>query len=129
LVQIEREEFMKVLIVDDSRAMRMIVKRTLRQVGYGAATVNEASNGKEALESIQAERPDLVLSDWNMPEMSGIELLQEIKARSMPVRVGLVTSQGTPEMQQRAKDAGALFLLTKPFTPEAFKAALEPVLG
>jgi two-component system, chemotaxis family, chemotaxis protein CheY len=120
---------MKVLIVDDSRAMRMIVKRTLRQAGYGSATVNEASNGKEALESIQADRPDLVLTDWNMPEMTGIELLQELKARSMYVRVGVVTSQGTAEMRRQAKDAGAVFLLAKPFTTEDLKAAVEPVLG
>lgn len=61
--------------------------------------------------------------------MTGIELLQEIKSRSIPVRVGVVTSQGTAEMQQQAKDAGAVFLLAKPFTPEDFRAAVEPVLG
>jgi two-component system, chemotaxis family, chemotaxis protein CheY len=120
---------MKILIVDDSRAMRMIVKRTLQQAGYETATISEATNGKEALERIQADSPDLVLTDWNMPEMTGIELLLEIKARSLPVRVGVVSSQGTTEMQQQAKDAGALFLLAKPFTADTFRAAVEPVLG
>jgi two-component system, chemotaxis family, chemotaxis protein CheY len=119
---------MKVLIVDDSRAMRMIVKRTLRQAGFGNATVNEASNGKEALAAIESDKPDLVLTDWNMPEMTGIELLLALKAKAITVKVGVVTSQGTAEMQQQAKDAGAVFLLAKPFTAEAFRAALEPVM-
>lgn len=120
---------MKILIVDDSRAMRMIIKRTLKEAGYGEATVSEASNGREALVTIQSEQPDLVLTDWNMPEMTGIELLREIQTRSLGVRVGVVTSQGTASMQQEAKDAGAVFLLSKPFTPDMFRAAVEPVLG
>jgi two-component system chemotaxis response regulator CheY len=119
---------MKVLIVDDSRAMRMIVKRTLRQAGFSGVTVSEASNGKEALASIESDKPDLVLTDWNMPEMTGIELLLALKEKDIRVKVGVVTSQGTAEMQQQAKDAGAVFLLAKPFTPEAFRSALEPVM-
>ncbi len=119
---------MNVLIVDDSRAMRMIVKRTLRQAGFSGLNVQEAANGKEALDKIIGETPDLVLTDWNMPEMTGIELLLALKEREIQVKVGVVTSQGTAEMQEQAKQAGALFLLAKPFTPESFRAALEPVM-
>jgi two-component system chemotaxis response regulator CheY len=119
---------MKVLIVDDSRAMRMIVKRTLRQAGFTGLTIQEASNGKEALDTIISDSPDLVLTDWNMPEMTGIELLHALKEQSIKVKVGVVTSQGTAEMQSQAKDAGALFLLAKPFTADSFRAALEPVI-
>jgi len=61
---------MHILIVDDSRAMKMIVQRTLRQAGYTALTVKEASSGKEALELLSTESVDLVLSDWNMPEIT-----------------------------------------------------------
>ena len=78
---------MKVLIVDDSRAMRMIVKRTLRQAGFSGLHVEEAGNGKEALESIEAGAPDLVLTDWNMPEMTGIELLHALQAKQISVKV------------------------------------------
>ena len=120
---------MKVLIVDDSSAMRMIVKRTMRQAGYGNHTVTEASNGREALESIKGDKPDLVLTDWAMPEMNGIELLKAIKEEQIPVKVGVVTSQGSAAIQQQAKDEGALFVLTKPFTPDTFKQALDPVLA
>ena len=121
---------MKILVVDDSRAMRMIVKRTLRQAGYGEVTVEEATDGKEALDALRSggDLPDLVLTDWNMPNMSGIELLEALR-EGPKVKVGFVTTEGTAEMRQRATDAGALFLITKPFTADHFKAALDPVLG
>jgi two-component system chemotaxis response regulator CheY len=72
------EDHMKLLIVDDSKAMRMIVARTLRQAGYGGADFREAENGAQALEAIRADKPHLVLCDWNMPQMSGMELLSAL---------------------------------------------------
>lgn len=120
---------MKILIVDDSKAMRMIVQRTLRQAGYTDHAVTEASDGAEALDALRKEPFDLVLSDWNMPQMSGIELLHAIQAEKLGVRFGFVTSEGTPPMRQQASDAGALFLIAKPFTVESFQQALRPVLG
>lgn len=120
---------MKVLIVDDSRAMRMIVTRTLRQAGYGGAQIREAENGAEALAAIRSEHPDLVLCDWNMPEMSGIELLSTLNQQGLKVRFGFVTSEGTDTMRERARQEGALFLIAKPFTAETFGTALTPVLG
>lgn len=120
---------MKLLIVDDSKAMRMIVRRTLRQAGYGHHDVQEASNGREALEALGSAGADVVLSDWNMPEMSGMELLARLQADGVRVPFGFVTSESTPEMRERARQAGALFLIAKPFTAESFQAALAPVLG
>lgn len=120
---------MKILIVDDSKAMRMIVRRTLRQAGFGDHAVVEANNGKEALENIRQSLPDLVLSDWNMPEMSGIELLDSLRAEGINVKFGFVTTERTPEMRVRASEAGASFLIVKPFTPEDFKDALAPLVG
>ena len=67
---------MKILIADDSKAMRMIVIRTMRQAGLEGHEIIEAENGKEALDLTRAKSPDLILSDWNMPEMSGIEFLR-----------------------------------------------------
>ena len=116
---------MKILIVDDSKAMRMIVKRTLRQAGYGNHDVQEATNGKEAFDHILANgRPDLVLCDWNMPEMTGIELLENLNNENVRVKFGFVTSEGTAEMRQRASSAGALFLIAKPFTADHFQKEL-----
>lgn len=119
---------MKVLIVDDSRVMRQIVRRTLRQAGFDGLDVLEAENGRQAFDLVGAERPGLVLSDWNMPDMSGLDCLLALRAAGSGVPFGFVTSEGSPEMRQRAAEAGALFLIAKPFTPDAFQEALSGVL-
>src|ERR1700759_2211782 len=120
---------MKILIADDSRVMRQIVVRTLRQAGFGDHDLVEATNGKEALDMTNAESPDLVLSDWNMPEMTGIEVLRALRAAGNGVKFGFVTSECTPEMQQQAEAAGAAFFIVKPFTAERFDEVLTPTLG
>jgi two-component system chemotaxis response regulator CheY len=121
------EEAVKILVVDDSKAMRLIVRRTLRQAGFENCEVAEAADGKLALDAIRAAPPDLVLSDWNMPEMTGIELLEELRREGMNVRFGFVTTEGTPDMRTRALEAGASFLLAKPFTPEQLRETLQKV--
>ena len=117
---------MKILIVDDSKAMRRIVQRTVTQTSVGeGATLLEATNGLEAIDVIKAEQPDLVLSDWNMPEMNGIELLTSLRGENVDVRFGFITSESTPEMYEKAMAQGASFLVTKPFTAESLDAALS----
>jgi two-component system chemotaxis response regulator CheY len=120
---------MKILIADDSKVMRQIVTRTLRQAGFSGHDIVEATDGAEAFDVVQSDAPDLVLSDWNMPNMSGIELLQKLRGSGSAVPFGFVTSEGSPEMRERAEKAGALFLIAKPFTAEAFSEVLSPVLG
>ena len=120
---------MKILIADDSRVMRQIVIRTLRQAGHGGHEIVEAENGREALDMVRAESPDLVLSDWNMPEMNGIEFLQALRAEGNNVTFGFVTSEGSDAMRQQAAASGALFLIAKPFTADMFAEALKPVFG
>jgi len=120
---------MKILVVDDSKAMRMIIQRTLRQAGFGEHPVTEAGNGVEAMAALGREAFDLVLSDWNMPQMSGIELLVAVRSRKVPVRFGFVTSEGTLPMRQQATEAGAEFLIAKPFTAEVFEQALRGILA
>lgn len=119
---------MKILIVDDSKAMRMIILRTLRQAGFEGHTVLQAANGAEALAVVQAERPELVISDWNMPGMSGPELVQELSKRGSSAKVGFITSEGTAEMKRQAVDLGVFFFLTKPFTVDSFREAIGLVL-
>lgn len=115
---------MMILIVDDSKAMRMIITRTLRQAGFDGEVL-EAANGVEAFQKLQSCAPDLVLCDWNMPEMTGIDLLEQLTTNRVPVKLGFVTSESTPLMRARAMDAGALFLISKPFTTEHFEEALR----
>ncbi|WP_082574212.1 response regulator [Cellulomonas sp. Root137] len=118
----------RVLVTDDSRVMRQIVIRTLRQAGYDW-DVREAADGAEALEAIRADEPDVVLSDWNMPNMNGIDLLRRLRAEGFGTPFGFVTSEGSPEMRAQAEAAGALFLIAKPFTPDAFREVIDPVLA
>jgi two-component system chemotaxis response regulator CheY len=118
----------KILVVDDSRVMRQIVTRTLRQAGFGHHDVVEAADGRQAYDAVQSEKPDLVISDWNMPEMTGIDVLRSLRGGGNNIRFGFVTSECTTEMQQAAESAGALFFIVKPFTAERFTEVLSPIL-
>ncbi len=120
---------MKILVVDDSSAMRMMITRTLRQAGFDGNDVEQAEDGAIALESIRNNEPDLVLADWNMPNMTGLELLEALRAEEIEVNFGFITTESTTEMRQKAADAGAKFLIAKPFTAESFEKALTTVLG
>ena len=119
---------MKILIIDDSRVMRLIVARNIRLAGFDDVIVIEAANGKEGLDSIEEAKPDAVLCDWNMPEMSGLQLLRVVKDRQISVKIGVITSDSSPETHSQALEAGALFVLTKPFEADEFKEALNGVL-
>ena len=120
---------MKVVIADDSRVMRQIVLRTLRQAGFAHHDYVEATDGADALEKIREHTPELVLSDWNMPNTTGIELLRALRAQGNEVPFGFVTSEGSEDMRDIAAQAGAMFLIAKPFTAESFEDALGPVLA
>lgn len=115
---------MRVLVADDSVVMRRIVVRTLRQAGFDCSDVVEAADGRQAYETTLSEEPDLVLSDWNMPEMTGIESLRAIRAAGSKVLFGFVTSEGSDAMRVEAAAAGAAFLIAKPFTADTFREVL-----
>lgn len=115
---------MRVLVVDDSMVMRRIVVRTLRQAGFDVSDIVEAADGRQAYETVMTDGPDLVLSDWNMPEMTGIESLRAIRAAGSNVLFGFVTSEGSEEMRAEAAAAGAAFLIAKPFTADTFRDVL-----
>jgi two-component system, chemotaxis family, chemotaxis protein CheY len=118
---------MKILVVDDSKAMRMIVLRSLRQAGFGDAEMLEAEDGAQALEKVTSEEPDLILSDWNMPNMTGIELLKALREAGCNTTFGFVTSESTPQMREQAVAAGASFLIAKPFTADTLEEMLSGV--
>ncbi len=116
---------MKILIVDDSTAMRRIVRRTLEKAGFTGHEVIEAENGALALARVESDQPDLILADWNMPELSGIGMLRALRERGIATPFGFVTSEGTEAMREEAAAASACFFLTKPFTPELMAEALR----
>jgi two-component system chemotaxis response regulator CheY len=109
--------------------MRGIVQRVIRQAGFRGLTVGEAENGAQALEKLRSEKPKLILSDWNMPEMSGIDFLMQVRASANNVPFGFITSETSAAIRALAMNSGASFLLCKPFSPEDVQAALFPILG
>ncbi len=115
---------MKIMIIDDSTAMRMIVRKTLRIAGFEGHEYSEFDDAQKAFAAIKSAPPDLILSDWNMPNMTGIELVEALAKGGIRIKFGFITTEATPNMRQRAAAAGASFLIAKPFTPESFKEIL-----
>ena len=116
-----------VLIVDDSAAIRKILQRVLRQAEVPLGTVYEAGDGREALEQLRAQKVGLVLSDINMPNMDGLQLLREIRAngawRDLPVV--MITTEGGQTRVMEAVQLGASGYVRKPFTADQIKEKLE----
>lgn len=120
---------MDVLLVDDSKTMRMLVQRALRQAGYRDLAIGEAESGRDALDKLGQCVPRLILSDWNMPVMSGIDFLKELRAGKSNIPFGFITSEASVQIKEQAMESGAQFLITKPFTTEGVQEALAPFLG
>jgi two-component system chemotaxis response regulator CheY len=120
---------MNVLIVDDSKAMRCIIARALREMGVPGTPYLEAANGKIALQTIASTDPELVISDLNMPEMSGMELLKALRLEGRQTPFGFVTSEASAQLRQEAAEAGATFVVTKPFTAANLSLTLGPLLA
>jgi two-component system chemotaxis response regulator CheY len=118
-----------VLIVDDSKVMRMIIVRALRQAELGTVDVGEASDGQEGLDMAASFQPDLIVSDWNMPKMSGLQFLQALRASGNTTAFGFITSETHQSIKDEAVATGANFLLTKPFSPEQFAEIVGAVVG
>jgi two-component system chemotaxis response regulator CheY len=116
---------MKILVADDSMAMRMIIMKTLREAGYSGHDIVQAEDGAKAFAMIQSGEPDLILCDWNMPNMTGPQLLEKLNDEGYKIKFGFVTTEATEAMREKASELGARFLISKPFTPESFKAELD----
>lgn len=117
----------KFLVVDDFSTMRRIIKNLLKELGF--ANVQEAEDGVEALKKLRADTYDFVVSDWNMPNMTGIELLREIRAdtklRHLPVL--MVTAEAKRENIIEAAQAGASGYVVKPFTASTLDEKLKKI--
>ena len=121
------DQNMKILTVDDFSTMRRIIRNMLRQLGY--TNVVEAEDGAEALSLLQREKVDFVISDWNMPHMSGLELLKAIRADEnlKPLPVLLVTAEALKENVVEALKAGVNNYVVKPFTAETLKEKIDAI--
>lgn len=119
------DKSMKILVVDDFSTMRRIIKNLLRELGY--SNIVEADDGATALPILKDGRVDFLVTDWNMPNMSGIELLQAVrgdpKLASLPVL--MVTAEATRNQIVEAGQAGIDGYIVKPFTPETMREKID----
>ncbi len=119
----------KILIVDDFATMRKIIKNILIQLGF--KEILEADDGTTALEILKKQKVDLIISDWNMPKMNGLELLKAIRRDEnlKNIRFIMVTAEAQKDNVIEAIKCGVNQYVVKPFTPETLKEKLEKVFG
>lgn len=120
-------EEMKILIVDDFSTMRRIIKNSLRQLGFN--NVVEASDGTEAVRVLNSDTIEFIISDWNMPEMSGIELLKFVRSEDNLKHIPflMVTAEAQQENILMAVQSGVSNYIVKPFTAETLKEKIEKI--
>lgn len=117
---------LKILLVDDSRAIQAIIKRAVSHCGYEPIEIITASDGEQGIKAVDEHAPDLIITDWHMPKITGLEMLQAIRQRGhRNVRVGFVTTERTPSMLNEAKINGAAFILNKPFDDAELAATVR----
>ncbi|MBT3354391.1 MAG: response regulator [Candidatus Scalindua sp.] len=121
----------KLLLVDDSAVMRKIIQRNIKETGLIVDEFVEAGDGNQALEKVNENLDlDLILLDWNMPNMSGIEFVKTLRSLNLAKRIPvvMVTTEGSDAKISEAKDSGADGYLTKPFTADQLRDALGSYL-
>lgn len=120
-----------VLIVDDSSSMRAVIKKMIKVSGFNVGEYLMAGDGKEALEVLKDEWVDLVLTDINMPNMNGLELMAAMKEDelSSEIPVVMVTTEGSEKRVAEAMELGARGYIKKPFQPEEIKRVMSSIMG
>ncbi len=123
------DKHMPILIVDDYKTMLRIIRNLLNQLNFG--NVEEASDGNTALEKMRSNSMGLVISDWNMEPMTGLQLLREVRADATlkDTPFIMITAESKTENVIAAKEAGVSNYIVKPFNAETLKTKLVSVLG
>jgi len=117
---------MKVLLIDDSKTMRNIQKSVLSQLGH--TDVEEACDGQDALSKVGAFQPDLLLVDWNMPNMDGLTFVKKFRALDKTTPIIMVTTESERSRVVEAIKAGVNNYLVKPFTPDVLSQRIDETL-
>ena len=117
---------MKALVVDDSSTMRSVLVKILRQIDI--TDVDEAADGVQAVDAVDASEYGIVLMDWNMPNMLGIDAVREIRAKGKDMPIIMVSTQGEKRSVLEALKAGANNFIVKPFTPEDIREKITEAL-
>ena len=118
----------KILFVEDSPTMRRIIHNSLSRIGF--TDISEAENGLDALEKIKSKDFDMILTDWNMPEMNGQDLVEELrkadKYKNVPIL--MITTRGMQDDVMTAIKSGVNGYIVKPFTPEVLKKKMQELI-
>lgn len=119
----------KVLVVDDSSVMRQIIKNTLKQLGFEGGKISDADDGDSGLKKVKDDAPDLIVSDWNMPKMTGIEFLKAVRGdgalKGIPFL--MVTSEADKEKIMEAVQAGVSQYIVKPFNANQLDEKIKAI--
>src|SRR5229473_1990062 len=115
----------KILVADDEPSNRNILSQELTHKGY---VVETANNGREALRKIESVRPDLLILDYMMPDLSGLEVLKELRRRENDTPVVMITAYGTLERAVEAMKEGAYDFITRPFEPDHIALVVQKAL-
>ena len=120
---------LKVLVVDDQNSVRQMTRMTLEEIGI--RHIHEAENGLQAMEKASLQPLDLIISDFNMPQMDGLALLRAVRGHPVVRKLPfiLLTGRGDRELVVKAAQAGVNNYLVKPFTAEVLRTKIEQVMG
>ena len=125
---LEKKKLETILVVEDSEILRTFIVAILDRADFNVISADSGPHAIELAETMEG-RIDLLLTDWDMPEMSGIDFLIRLRADRNQVPFGFITSETSKGIRELAMSSGATFLISKPFTPEDVQNALIPVLG
>jgi len=126
-VAVAVDKNMNILVVDDYQTMIRIIRNLLKQLGFN--NIDEATDGKAALEKISAKGYGLIISDWNMEPMTGLDLLKNVRGGGSKVPFIMVTAESKTENVLAAREAGVNNYIVKPFNADTLKTKLTSVLG
>lgn len=118
---------MRIMLIDDSRTMRTIQRNVLTQLGF--KEIEEACDGQDALSKVDAFNPDIILVDWNMPNVDGISFVKQYRARGRKTPIVMVTTESEKARVIEAIKAGVNNYVVKPFTPESLAARIEETVA
>lgn len=115
-----------ILIVDDAATVRKLARFTLQKAGY---EIVEAADGVEGLAAAQTQKFDLIITDLNMPNMNGLEMVGKLKESASTTPIFMLTTEASQEVAQKGKELGVRAWIVKPFIPESLLSAVQKIAG
>jgi len=119
---------MRVIVADDSKTMRRIIVNVLKEIGIIKTNIGEANDGKEGFEIFKKDKWDIILTDWNMPNMNGLQFVQEVRKINKDIPIVMITTEGGKTEVVTALKNGVNNYIVKPFNAKTLKDKLKPLI-